>query len=56
MFVSASHRETHKLCSIEYGGKGNKGQVTALVSNILEEAKTILGCLSKTCNEAVIYI
>ena len=42
--------------SIEYGGEiweGNKGQVAALESIILGGAKRILGCLSKTCNEAV---
>ena len=38
--------------SIKYGGEiweGSKGQVAALESIILE----ILGCSSKTCNEAV---
>ena len=42
--------------SIEYGGeiwKGNKSQVARLESIILGEAKRILGCSSKTCNEAV---
>ena len=42
--------------SIEYGGEiweGNKGQVAALESIILEGAKRILGCLSKTCSETV---
>ena len=42
--------------SIEYGGEiweGNKGQVAALESIILGGAKRILGCSSKTCNEAV---
>ena len=44
------------MSSIEYGGEtweGNKGQVAALESIILGGAKRILGCLSKTCNEAV---
>ena len=42
--------------SIEYGGEiweGNKGQVAGLESIILGGAKRILGCSSKTCNEAV---
>ena len=42
--------------SIEYGGKvweGNKSQVDDLESIILGGAKRILGCSSKTCNEAV---
>ena len=42
--------------SIEYGGEvweGNKSQVGALESIILGGAKRILGCSSKTCNEAV---
>ena len=43
--------------SIEYGGgevwEGNKCQVDALESTILGGAKRILGCSSKTCNEAV---
>ena len=42
--------------SIEYGGEvweGNKSQVDALESIILGGAKRILGCSSKTCNEAV---
>ena len=41
--------------SIEYGGEiweGNKGHVVGLDSFILGGAKRILGCLSKTCNEA----
>ena len=32
---------------------GNKSQVDALESIILGGAKRILGCSSKTCNEAV---
>ena len=42
--------------SIEYGAEvweGNKSQVDALESIILGVAKRILGCSSKTCNEAV---
>ena len=42
--------------SIEYGGEvweGNKSQADALESIILGGAKRILGCSSKTCNEAV---
>ena len=42
--------------SREYRGElweGNRGQVVALESIILGGAKRILGCLSKTCNEAV---
>ena len=42
--------------SIEYGGEiweGNKGQVAGLESIILGGAKRILGCSSKTSNEAV---
>ena len=42
--------------SIEYGleiWEDNKGQVAGLESIILEGAKRILGCSSKTCNEAV---
>ena len=42
--------------SREYGSEvweGNKGQTNALESVILEGAKKILGCSSKTCNEAV---
>ena len=41
--------------SIEYGEEvweGNKSQVDALESIILGGAKRILGCSSKTCNEA----
>ena len=44
------------LSSIEYGGEiweGNKGQVAGLESTIMGGAKRILGCSSKTCNEAV---
>ena len=32
---------------------GNKGQAGALESIIFDGAKRILGCSSKTCNEAV---
>ena len=32
---------------------GNKSQAGSLESVILDEAKRILGCSSKTCNEAV---
>ena len=42
--------------SIEYGSEvweGNKSQAGSLESIILEGAKRILGCSSKTCNEAV---
>ena len=42
--------------SIEYGSevwKCNKSQASALESILLEGAKKILGCSSKTCNEAV---
>ena len=42
--------------STEYRGEvweGNKSQVDALESIILGGAKQILGCSSKTCNEAV---
>ena len=41
--------------TIEYGSEvweGNKGQAGSLES-ILDGAKRILGCSSKTCNEAV---
>ena len=42
--------------SIEYGTEvweSNKGQTNALESVVFEGAKKILGCSSKTCNEAV---
>ena len=42
--------------SIEYGSKvweGNKNQAGSLESIILDGAKRIFGCSSKTCNEAV---
>ena len=42
--------------SIEYGSEvweGNKSQARSLESIILDGAKRILGCSSKTCNEAV---
>ena len=42
--------------SIEYGSEvweGNKSQAGSLESIILDGAKVILGCSSKTCNEAV---
>ena len=42
--------------SIEYGSEvweGNKSQAGSLESIILNGAKRILGCSSKTCNEAV---
>ena len=42
--------------SIEYGSEpweGNKSQAASLESIILDGAKRILGCSSKTCNEAV---
>ena len=42
--------------SIEYGSdvwEGNKSQAGSLESIILDGAKEILGCSSKTCNEAV---
>ena len=54
---------THRLLllsvirpSIEYGSEvweGNKSQAGSLESIILDGAKRILGCSSKTCNEAV---
>ena len=43
-------------CSIEYGSEvweGNKSQTGSLEYIILDGAKRILGCSSKTCNEAV---
>ena len=42
--------------SIEYGNEvwdGNKSQAGSLESIILDGAKRILGCSSKTCDEAV---
>ena len=42
--------------SIEYGSEvweGNKSQAGSLESIILDGAKRIRGCSSKTCNEAV---
>ena len=42
--------------SIEYGSEvweGNKSQAGSLESIILDGAKRILGCSSKTCNKAV---
>ena len=42
--------------SLEYGNEVwecNKGQANALESIILEGAKKIVGCSSRTCNEAV---
>ena len=42
--------------SIEYGSevwKCNQSQVSALESILLGGAKKILGCSSRTCNEAV---
>ena len=42
--------------SIEYGSEvceSNKGQTNALESVALGGAKKMLGCSSKTCNEAV---
>ena len=42
--------------SVEYGSEvweGNKSQAGSLKSIILDGAKRILGCSSKTCNEAV---
>ena len=42
--------------NIEYGSEvweGNKSQAGSLESIILDGAKRILGCSSKTCNEAV---
>ena len=41
---------------LEYGSEvweGNKSQTGSLESIILDGAKRILGCSSKTCNEAV---
>ena len=39
--------------SMEYGSESNKGQTNALESVVLRGGKKILGCSSKTCNEAV---
>ena len=42
--------------SVDYGSEiweGNKAKISALESIILKGAKKILGCSSKTCNEAV---
>ena len=42
--------------NIEYGNEvweGNKSQAGSLESILLDGAKRILGCSSKTCNEAV---
>ena len=42
--------------TLEYGSEvweANKTQAAALESVMLEGAKCILGCSSKTCNEAV---
>ena len=42
--------------SLEYGSEvweGNKSQAAALESILLGGGKWILGCSSKTCNEAV---
>ena len=42
--------------TLEYGSevwKGNKSQAAVLESVMLGEAKRILGCSSKICNEAV---
>ena len=42
--------------TLEYGSEvweGNKSQTAALESVMLGGAKRILGCCSKTCNEAV---
>ena len=33
--------------------EGNKSQACSLESIILDEAKGIFGCASKTCNEAI---
>ena len=44
---------------ITYGSEvweGNKSQAGSLESIILDGAKRILGCSSKTCNEAVRHI
>ena len=41
--------------SLEYGSEvweGNKSQAAALISVMLGGAKCIVGCSSKTCNEA----
>ena len=43
------------VCNLEYGSEvweGNKSQAGSL-ENILDGVKRILGCSSKTCNEAV---
>ena len=47
---------TVTFCSETYGSEvweGNKSQAAALESVMLGGAKRILGCSSKTCNEAV---
>ena len=41
----------HKMCM--YGAEGNKAQAAALESVMIGGAKRILGCSSRTCNEAV---
>ena len=54
--INWSARRLLLLSRIEYGGEvweGNKSQEDALESIILGGAKRILGCSSKTCNEAV---
>ena len=52
----SAHRLLLLSVSIEYGGEiceGNKGQANALEPVIFGVANKILGCYSKTCNEAV---
>ena len=39
--------------NLEYGSEANETQEAMLESVMLGGAKRILGCLSKTCNEAV---
>ena len=44
--------------TLEYGSEvweGNKAQAAALESVMIGGAKRILGCLSRTCNEAVTH-
>ena len=55
--ISSSHSALSKSNDpLEYGSEvweGNKSQTAALESVMLGGAKRILGCSSKTCNEAV---
>ena len=45
-----------KLYTLEYGNdlwEANKAQAAALESVVLGRAKRILGCSTRTCNEAI---